>query len=749
MQDRDARYSPLEPPVPDNPSNRTFWAQLYGCSLGLAIANAATRESGLTVVVCPDAAGADQLDREIAFFAPALPRIRLADWETLPYDQFSPHQDIVSDRLTALRALQRNEHGVLIVPVGTAMGRLCPESFLARYSFALRVGERLDLDAMRSQLTRAGYRNVSQVVEHGEFAVRGSLLDLFPMGLDTPLRVDLFDDEVEAIRCFDPETQRSTDAVEAVDLLPAREFALDDDAIKFFRRAWRARFDGDPTNCPIYQDVSQGNAPPGIEYYLALFFETPASLFDYLPADPLLILTTGVTEAAEAMWGEVAERYEARRHDIERPILTPREIYLEVGELHGAFNAMRRIQVTDPDASNAQRFAAQIADSVPIDARAPEPLARVEALLAGHDGRVLIMADSPGRQETLCESFARHGIRLERVGSWAEFADGHADVAITIAPLERGVRLMAPSMSLIAETQLFGERAVQRRRRKRGTRDAEAVVRDLTELNPGAPVVHEDYGVGRYLGLQTLASGGGSAEFLTIEYDGGDKLYVPVLSLHLISRYTGADPDHAPMHRLGSNQWARAKRKAAEKVRDVAAELLEIHARRAARPGHAFQLDPDAYEAFTQGFPFEETVDQEAAIAAVLEDMCKPSTMDRLTCGDVGFGKTEVALRAAHVAVYGGRQVAVLVPTTLLAQQHYQTFTDRFADWPVRVELLSRFRSKSEQAAAVKAMADGSVDIVIGTHKLLQSDIKFKQLGLVIVDEEHRFGVRHKENLKS
>ncbi|MEM7407977.1 MAG: transcription-repair coupling factor [Pseudomonadota bacterium] len=749
MHDREARYSPLVPPVPEDTSARTYWTHLYGCGLGLAIANAAEREAGLTIVVSPDTASADQLDRELAFFAPALTRIRLADWETLPYDQFSPHQDIISDRLTALRALQRGERAVLIVPVGTAMGRLCPESFLARYSFSLRVGERLDLDAMRAQLARAGYRNVSQVVEHGEFAVRGSLLDLFPMGLDTPLRVDLFDDEVEAIRCFDPETQRSTDVIEAVDLLPAREFALDDDTVKHFRRAWRARFDGDPTNCPIYQDVSQGNAPPGIEYYLPLFFETPASLFDYLSEDPLLILTHGVTDAAEALWSEIAERHEARRHDVERPILSPKEIYLEVGELHGAFNTLRRIQVSDPDTDNACHFAAQIADSVPIDARAPEPLARVEALLSGHDGRVLFMADSPGRQETLTESFARHGIQLARVASWRDFVDGHAEAAITIAPVEHGVRLLSPSMSLIAESQLFGERAVQRRRRKRSTRDAEAVVRDLTELNPGAPVVHEDYGVGRYLGLQSLASGGGTAEFLTIEYDGGDKLYVPVLSLHLISRYTGADPDHAPLHRLGSNQWARAKRKAAEKVRDVAAELLEIHARRAARPGHAFQFDRDAYEAFRQGFPFEETLDQEAAITAVLHDMCSPSTMDRLTCGDVGFGKTEVALRAAHVAVYGGRQVAVLVPTTLLAQQHHQTFTDRFADWPVRVELLSRFRSKAEQAAAVKAMAEGTVDIVIGTHKLLQSDIKFKQLGLVIVDEEHRFGVRHKENLKA
>jgi transcription-repair coupling factor (superfamily II helicase) len=745
----EARQNPLEPVVPTSPSARTLWAQLYGCSAGLAIARAASQQPSLTVVVCTDTASADQLEQELGFFVPELPCIRLPDWETLPYDQFSPHQDIVSDRLATLRHLTDGERAILIVPVATLMGRLSPRTFLDRYSFALSVGDQLDLDEMRRRLTRAGYRNVSQVTEHGEFAIRGSLLDLFPMGTDAPLRVDLFDDEVDALRCFDPETQRSTTTVESVDLLPAREMPLDEDAIKFFRRAWRARFEGDATNCPVYTDVSQGNAPPGIEYYLPLFFEETATVFDYLHGDPLLVLADGVTAAAETMWSEVSERFEARRHDIERPVLAPRELYLEVNELHALCNSYRRVVLSAPDTKSAHRYATQVADPLPIDARAPEPLARVHEFIDAHDGRILFVADSPGRQETLTESFARHDLRPARVATWQAFLDSDAKIAITIAPIERGVRIVSPSISIVAETQLFGERAVQRRRRKRGSRDSEAVVRDLTELNPGAPVVHEDYGVGRYLGLQTLAAGDGHAEFLTLEYSGGDKLYVPVLSLHLISRYTGADPDHAPMHRLGSNQWAKAKRKAAEKVRDVAAELLEIHARRASRPGHAFDLDEGAYQAFCQGFPFEETPDQEAAINAVISDMCSATTMDRLTCGDVGFGKTEVALRAAHVAVYGGRQVAILVPTTLLAQQHYQTFSDRFADWPVRIELLSRFRTKQDQSAAVKALEDGTVDIVIGTHKLLQPDIKFKRLGLVVVDEEHRFGVRHKESLKS
>ena len=745
----DVRSNPLKPVVPDNPNTRMYWSQLYGCSVGLAIAGAAERESELTVAVCTDTASADQLEQELSFFAPTLKRIRLSDWETLPYDQFSPHQDIVSDRLAALRSLTQGGQAILIVPIGTLMGRISPQTFLERYSFALKVGDRLDLDEMRRRLTRAGYRNVSQVVEHGEFAVRGSLLDLYPMGAEAPLRVDLFDNEVDALRCFDPETQRSTTTVDSIDMLPAREMPLDDDAIKAFRRAWRVRFEGDPTVCPVYQDVSQGNAPPGIEYYLPLFFESTATLFDYLPSDPLLVLADGLTQASEQVWIEVAERYEARRHDIERPILSPRELYLEVNEVQAQFNQLRRVVLGNTEQKSALRYATQIGDPLPIDARAPKPLARVTEFISNHDGRILFVADSPGRQETLTESFARHDLRPERVADWQSFITGDSKIAITVAPLERGVRLLAPSVSIVAESQLFGERAAQRRRRKRGTRDSEAIVRDLTELNPGAPVVHEDYGVGRYLGLQSLAAGDGEAEFLTLEYHGGDKLYVPVLSLHLISRYTGADPDHAPMHRLGSNQWAKAKRKAAEKVRDVAAELLEIHARRAAKPGHAFVLDDAAYQAFSQGFPFEETPDQETAINAVLGDMCSPTTMDRLTCGDVGFGKTEVALRAAHVAVYGGRQVAILVPTTLLAQQHFQTFADRFADWPVRIELLSRFRSKQEQTVAIKALEDGTVDIVIGTHKLLQPDIKFKRLGLVVVDEEHRFGVRHKESLKS
>lgn len=747
-----ASHSPISPPLPKQRGERLRWTRLYGACQALATARAAQAYDGISLVVTPDPSSADQFSAELEFFLAGdanTPLMRFPDWETLPYDAFSPHQDIISDRLRVLVALDSMRRGVLVVPVGTLMGRPPPPEFLARYSLSLKVGDRLDLDNMRQKLTRAGYRAVSQVTEHGEFAVRGSLLDLFPMGADTPMRVDLFDDEVESIRMFDPESQRSSEKVDGVDLLPAREVPIDAEGIAKFRGAWRSRFEGDPTNSLVYTGVSDGNAPPGIEYYLPLFFDDTSSLFDYMPDDVLSIALDGVEDAAERLWSDTSDRYESRRYDIERPVLTPAELYFQANEVFRLLNEGRRITIGTDSGSTAVRFSTRVGDPLPIDARAAEPMARVNGFLQDTKAHVLFVADSPGRQETLTESFGRNGIRLQRVSNWAEFLSSDAAHCITVGTVERGATIGNPNIAIIAETQLFGERVKQRRRRKRNTRDAESVVRDLTELTEGYPVVHEDHGVGRYLGLQTITTGGSTAEFLTIEYSGGDKLYVPVMSLHLISRYTGAAPETAPMHKLGGTQWTKAKRKAAEKVHDVAAELLEIHARRAARQGRQFNIDTAQYEAFCQGFPFEETVDQEAAINAVINDMTGPTPMDRLTCGDVGFGKTEVALRAAFVSVNDGLQVAVLVPTTLLAQQHFQTFTDRFADWPVRVELMSRFRSKKEQDVVVNGLADGTVDIIIGTHKLLQPDIAFKRLGLVVVDEEHRFGVRHKERLKS
>ncbi len=746
--------NPFHPPSPADAGQPAHWSRLYGGAGGLAIARAAAEHQGPLLVVAPDSLAAARLEAEIRFFGDPgddLPVLHFPDWETLPYDPFSPHQDIISERLSVLVRLAGLDRGVLVVPVNTLMVRLPPRSHIDGHSLVLDRGQRFDVEAMRLRLEKSGYRCVSQVMEHGEFAVRGAIFDLFPMGSSAPYRIDLFDDEIETLRQFDPETQRSLQQVDSIRLLPAREFPLDEDAISTFRQAWRREFEGDPSRCGIYRDVSNGHAPPGVEYYLPLFFAHTQTLFDYLPDHSLAVVLGEAAGGAETFWREAEERYENRRHDREQPLLPPAHLFLRPRDIEARLDRLPRVDLStfeDP-ATQAANFATRAPVALPVEARAADPLGHFRRFRDAFGGRILLAAESAGRREALLETFADNGLRPEVVADWQAFVAGAMDLAITVAELEQGLVIEEPALAVVTESQLFGARAAQRRRRSATTRDAEAVVRNLTELREGAAVVHEDHGVGRYLGLATLDVGGMSNEFLHLEYAGGDKLYVPVSSLHLISRYTGTDPDSAPLHRLGSGQWQKAKRKAAEKAWDVAAELLDLQARRAARPGHAFDIDDGHYRAFAQAFPFEETPDQQSAIEQVVADMRADRPMDRLVCGDVGFGKTEVAMRAAFIAVQGGRQVAVLVPTTLLTQQHYQNFRDRFADWPVRIEQLSRFRSKKEQTATLKALADGRVDIVIGTHKLLGSDIGFKHLGLVVIDEEHRFGVRHKERFKA
>jgi transcription-repair coupling factor (superfamily II helicase) len=734
---------------------RLRWSGLYGAARALVIAQAALQHPGLTVVVVPDSPSADQLGNQLRFFlgtSEAIPVLHFPDWETLPYDQFSPHQDIISERLETLYRLPETQRGILLVPIPTLLTLVPPRQFVEAHSVMMSAGDRLDIGAFRRRLEEAGYRNVGQVLEHGEFAVRGSLLDLFPMGSAAPYRVDLFDDEIETIRQFDPESQRSEAPVEQLRLLPAREFPMHKEAISSFRQRWRARFEGDPNRCPIYRDVSQGLAPAGIEYYLALFFDELQSLTDYLPADALIIESGPLHEAAEAFWLQANERHEQYGHDLERPILAPIDIFQQVGNMHAALNARRRIVLEDFEIDEGlgnTHFAARAPTQLPIDARAEQPLGLVKRFIGEFDGRVLFMAETAGRRETLMESFAAQDLRPATVENWQEFLSSSEAVCITVAAVDSGTVLEDPALALISESQLFGARAMQRRRRKGSGRDAESIIRDLTELQPGAPIVHEDHGVGRYLGLQILEIGAHPGEFLCIEYADGDKLYVPVASLHLVGRFTGADPEHAPLHRLGSTQWQKARTKAAERAHDVAAELLDVQARRAVRPGIEFAIDAHALATFEASFPFEETPDQTLAIEAVVDDMRSARAMDRLVCGDVGFGKTEVAMRAAFVAVNAGYQVAILVPTTLLAQQHHQNFMDRFADWGVRIEQLSRFRAKKERDIVVSALALGNVDIVIGTHQLLQAEVRFKKLGLVVIDEEHRFGVRQKERFKA
>lgn len=741
-------FNPLSPPLPQKIGERLRWGSFYGSALGLAISNAARSSRKLNVIMTADMLSAAQMEDQLHFFAPDMAILSFPDWETLPYDQFSPHQDIISQRLATLYRLPQLREGILIVPITTLMQRIAPQAYLDASSFVLARGEQLHLDALRIKLERGGYRCVTQVMEHGEFAVRGSIFDIFPMGSIQPYRIDLLGDEVDSIRVFDPESQRSLEKMDKINLLPAREFPLTESAITQFRQRWRDKFAGNPVNCPIYQDISHGNSSPGIEYYLPLFFDNTATLFDYLPPDSLLMSMGNLVEAADNYWLEIRERYEQRSHDITRPLLSPMELFLPAPEIFNKINQFSSIQI-QLESSQQYNIACTPPPVLLVDHKAAQPLAALQHFLQETQARLLFCTETAGRREALLELLKNIAIKPMLFSTWQEFLSSDHPLGITVAALSEGLCLTEPPLTIITENQLFGQKILQQRRRKLREYDSDAIVRNLTELHVGAPVVHIDHGVGRYVGLQKLTSGGIEAEYLTLEYAGGDKLYVPVASLHLISRYSGADVEQAPLHRLGTEQWQKAKRKAAEQIRDVAAELLELYARREARTGHQYAAPQEAYRAFSAAFPFEETPDQQQAIEAVIHDMTSGKSMDRLVCGDVGFGKTEVAMRAAFIATQESKQVALLVPTTLLAQQHYQNFTDRFADWPVNIDMISRFRSQKEQVAILDKLKSGKVDIIIGTHKLLQQDIGFSKLGLVIIDEEHRFGVRQKERLKA
>jgi transcription-repair coupling factor (superfamily II helicase) len=744
------------PTTPTRPGRATSWGRLYGAALSLAIVEAARAHPAPVIVVTASVSEADQLRKELDFFAgDAIPVLQLPDWETLPYDVFSPHPDITSERISTLHQLPGLTSGIVIVSATTLLMRLPPRQYIDGQSLVVQTGDRLDLDSFRLRLEAAGYTCVGQVMEHGEFAVRGSLIDLFPMGSELPFRLDLFDDEIDSIRSFQPVDQRTEARLERVELLPAREFPMNEAGVSTFRQRFRARFDIDHRQAMPYRDVSAGNVGNGIEYYLPLFFEELATLFDYLPESSLIADCNQASGVFQQTWQDIQERFESRRHDVERPLLCPDEIALGPEELESGWGRFPRLQVQTfefppESAASGVNFPTSPPPKLTVDHRSENPAQALLSFVDAFGGRILIAAESAGRREVLLDLLAGRNLRAPVTESWADFLSLDIPLAITVAPLESGLLLDSPALAVISEGQLFGDRAKQQqRRRKRAERDPEAIVRDLTDLREGAPVVHETCGIGRYLGLELIEAGGRVSEFLALEYAGGDKLYVPVHDLHLISRYTGAAVENAPLHRLGSEQWSKAKKRAAEKIRDVAAELLDLYARRAAREGKQYKIDHREYLAFKDEFPFDETPDQAMAIESVLEDMAGPQPMDRVVCGDVGFGKTEVALRAAFVAVQNQQQVAVLVPTTLLAQQHYQTFVDRFADWPVRIEVLSRFRSPKDTEQVLAALADGRVDIVIGTHKLLQPYIRFKRLGLVVVDEEHRFGVRQKEKLKA
>ncbi|WP_428240989.1 transcription-repair coupling factor [Gynuella sp.] len=740
--------------VPTKAGDHKLLGTLAGGGMGFAVAQLCQQPKQLTVVITQSSVSASTIIAETRFYSgDQIEILNLPDWETLPYDNFSPHQDIISQRLKTLTALASLQQGLLVVPIATIMHRLAPALYLQSHSIQLHTGAEFNIDSFRKRLDNAGYRNVATVFEHGEYSIRGSIMDVFPMGTDLPIRIDLFDQEIDTLRTFDPDTQRSIEQIEKVELLPAKEFPLTEEAIAQFRQNFRATFDVPLKNCPIYQDISDGLIPAGIEYYLPLFYDQLSSVFDYLPEDTLIITESGLESSMDHFWQEISNRYENRRHDISRPILPPQEIFIAKEELFRRLKSFPRISLTEhplEEKPGRLNLSLAVPSEYPIDSRAQNPLNALEAFLMETSHRVLFCAESHGRKESLLDLLKTIRLNPTELDSWSSFISTGNRQAIVVAPLERGLVLPDAGITVITESQLFGQSMVtQRRRRKQSQEAAENVVKNLTELKIDAPVVHIDHGIGRYRGLETIEVDGQKDEFLTLEYADKAKLYVPVTNLHLISRYSGTDMEYAPLSKLGTDRWSQAKRKAAEKIRDTAAELLEIYAQREAKKGHAFNFEDADYRRFAADFPFEETPDQQTAIEAVLNDMRQDRPMDRLICGDVGFGKTEVAMRAAFVAAMSGKQVAVLVPTTLLAQQHYDNIRDRLADWPIKIESLSRFKTGKESTKIIEGLEKGSIDIVVGTHKLLGSQIKFERLGLLIVDEEHRFGVQQKEKVKA
>lgn len=731
------------------------WTCRNTTETALAVISKAQKQPGLVIFLTENMGKANQYQALFKFFSDdQLPILTFPEWETLPYDHFSPHQDIISQRLATLYQLPSLTNGVLILPISTLIQKVAPHPFIEKYTFILQKGDTIEMEAFCQQLENGSYKRVSQVMEHGEFAIRGAIIDLFPIGSKTPYRLDLFDDEIDSLRSFDPETQRSIDTIDAIKLLPAKEYDLTAEGISLFRQNARRYFGETVRNTQLYQSVTQNQTLDGLEYYLSLFHIDVATLFDYFPENSLFFSETDISTGVQQSWQDYQERFDIAQHNPDYPLLKPQELILSESEVFSELRAFHRIQLQNQtnDAASVQ-FDTQLLPDLTIQANSDYPFAKLIAFIDQYHSpkkRILYCAESTGRRETLLTLFSNTPQLKEKlpkqIEKWSEFFNTTAPFQIVVGPLEESV--VTPDFCILSETQIFGQTVIQKRRRKRKHSEFENGISNLVELDIGDPVVHFDHGVGRYLGLETLSLQNEETEFLMIQYANDAKLYVPVTSLHLISRYTGASAETAPLHKLGSDKWEKAKRKAAEKAHDVAAELLDIYAQREAKPGHALIADDDAYTRFSAHFPFEETPDQQAAIEAVLTDMSLAKPMDRLVCGDVGFGKTEVAMRAAFVAAYAGKQVAVLVPTTLLAQQHLDNFKDRFADWPIRIEGLSRFQTAKETQQILAAVKNNQVDIIIGTHKLIQNDMQFGNLGLIIIDEEHRFGVRQKEQLK-
>lgn len=701
-------------------------------------------EKKLKIVLTADAEQAIRIQTAWQFFNPAARIVFFPDWETLPYEHFSPHQELVSERLSTLWQLKNGLVDVLLLPLATAMQKIAPPSFLLGRTFWLKTGQQLDTDALKHSLIEAGYNHVTHVVATGEFATRGGILDIFPMGSDTPFRLDLFDNEIDTIKTFDADTQRTLNSVEEIRLLPAHEFPTDSDAQKIFRSRFREEISSDPRKATVYAAVSEGHFGAGVEYYLPLFFEEECvSIFDYINQDAILVNLGDIHNEAARIWQDVKQRYTMAQGDPAYPPLAPHYLYMSEDQIGARIKTYARVV---PELSNHNSYTLP---DVAVDRQSDDPLHSLKAFLQQWSGKVLICAESLGRRETMLNFMREYQLQPHIVSGWADFLQAKAELCLTIAPLSYGCLLDEQKLAIITEADLYQYVVRGRRTRRKHSAVSDGMLRDLAEIKIGDPVVHEQHGIGRYQGLVTLDLGEGASEMMLLEYAEGSQLYVPVSQLQLISRYAGSAHENVSLHKLGHGAWDKARHKAAEKARDTAAELLNLYARREAQQGHRFSLNEIDYQAFANGFGYEETEDQAAAIAATLKDLCAEKPMDRLICGDVGFGKTEVALRAAFVAAMAGKQVVVLAPTTLLVEQHAQNFADRFADFPIKVAQLSRFNTSKQTQATLAGLADGTVDIVIGTHKLVQPDVHFKNLGLVIIDEEHRFGVRQKEQLKS
>ncbi|NQY64232.1 MAG: transcription-repair coupling factor [Alteromonadaceae bacterium] len=774
-------------------ADKKIWTDLVGSSSSLAIYHAAKNADEQILLITHDTPSALRLEQELKSLNNSankkssdeneLSICLFPDWETLPYDTFSPHQDIISQRLATLYQLSRLNNGIVIVPITTLLQRLAPKKYLDSNSLIIKKGDKKDLHELRQELEASGYRCVDQVMEHGEFSARGAIIDLFPMGSKTPFRLDFFDDEIDEIRLFDPENQRSSDKIPNINLLPAHEFPTDKAGINLFRTQYREKFTNTIPKESVYHHVSNGILPAGIEYYLPLFFEQSNTLCDYLSAKTLVIIDGDIDKALKHYWHDIEYRYEERRYDPSRPLLPPADLFLNSEELYTALKPFNRINIRPAHVKPENIIPTNISSDIPevdttntasttakknhiafdvnplpdltVNHKLKQPFELLQQFINDKETpkKNLFVAESQGRRESLLELLHRDQIKPLIFDSIDEFIDSKEPLGITVNALTKGFIFSSTkpkkSIALITESELLGDRVRQARRRgKQKDVQAEAIFKNLAELSIGQPVVHIDHGIGRYMGLQTIENNGLITEFLVLSYAKEAKLYVPVASLHSISRYSGSDADNAPLHKLGNDSWSKAKRKAAEKVRDVAAELLDIYAKRASNHGYSFKRDKQEYQAFSDSFGFEETLDQEGAIKAVISDMLSSKTMDRLVCGDVGFGKTEVAMRAAFVAANDNKQVAILVPTTLLAQQHYENFRDRFANWPINIEVLSRFKTAKQQNEVIAKVESGHIDILIGTHKLLQNSIKYKDLGLLVVDEEHRFGVKQKEKIK-